>query len=94
MASEFGERLAKLVNSAPYREAISKYVKWMQRLRTAGRSEAMRILREKKEFFSRMQSAEPGLYAFLEGEDKALSEAILFRLSGEAAVLEVFGRYR
>ncbi|MEW6036504.1 MAG: hypothetical protein AB1529_07875 [Candidatus Micrarchaeota archaeon] len=91
MASEFGERLAKLVNSAPYREAISKYVRWMQKLRTASRAEAMRILREKKEFFSKMRSSEPGLYAFLEGEDKALSEEIYLRLSGEAAALEVSG---
>jgi hypothetical protein len=94
MAPEFSEQLSRLVNSARYRDAVSRYVKWMQRLRTASRSEAMRILKEKKEFFSRMGSAEPGLYAFLEGEDKALSEAIFFRLSGQVAVLEVFGRYR
>ncbi len=81
-------RLTELVKSKGYVEASEKVGRWTRALETADALSARRIRDEKAAYFSRMKAETPSLYAAFQMDDKALSEIIQRKLTGEDSVID------
>jgi hypothetical protein len=80
--------LPELLKSKEYADARRRIDSWRQRLALAGKPEVVAIRSEKDAFFSRMRSARPDLYAVFQVEDKALSESIFKKTTGNGVVID------
>jgi hypothetical protein len=79
--------LENLVKSPEYNDAKRKVASWKQRLMVSDRMDALAIRDEKDEFFGKMRSSRPDLYAVFEVTDKSLSETIVKKVTGKDIII-------
>jgi hypothetical protein len=72
----------ELHETEEYQDALRKVMGWKKRLSTADKTEALKVLEEKKAFFGMMRRESPRLYEVFRINDKELSELAMKRISG------------
>lgn len=80
--------LSRAISSEKYREARMRIDSWHERIRGGAKGDIMLALREKNGFFASMRKHSPGLYALLEADDRALSQAGIRKITGKEIIID------
>lgn len=78
----------ELHETKEYRNAISKIKSWKKKLSKTDKEGAIRILREKRNFFDEMRETNPHLYMVFQISDKEISEIANIKILGKEITLD------
>lgn len=80
--------LLELMKTKEYADARKKVDGWEARLEKADAKGAMKIGEERSAFFGDMKKKSGGLYALFQMDDKALSERIVKKVTGQDVIID------